>query len=207
MLHALSRALREEIRFDTAVIKGGIVGRIPDSTQCVRETNMLKIIALLVAVVFVAGPVMAVEVGEVAPSFSGLDEAGHEVEFPAVIDGKPTILFFWATWCPYCKAFMPYLEQIKNDYGNEINVVMINHKERGEGDAAAYIKALDFDVTAVLEGDSIGDAYGVDFIPGLMIAGADGRMAWKRKSTDLPAGRQVGEFWNMVVREQLDKML
>ena len=162
---------------------------------------------LLVMVIALAGPVMAVEVGEVAPAFTGLDEFGQEVSFPAVIDGKPTILLFWATWCPYCKAFMPYLEQIKKDYGDDINVVMINHFERGAGDPAAYIKSLDFKVTAVLDGDSIGDAYIVKFIPGLMIVGADGRMAWKRKSTDLPAGRQVGEFWNMVVREQLDGML
>lgn len=168
---------------------------------------MIKSIVLFIAVIGLAGPVMAVETGEMAPAFTGLDEFGNEVNFPAVIDGKPTILFFWATWCPYCKAFMPHLEQIKKDYGDEINVVMINHKERGAGDPVAYIKGLDFKVTAVLDGDSIGDAYTVDFIPGLMIASADGRMAWKRKSTDLPAGQKVGEFWNMVVREQLDKML
>ncbi len=168
---------------------------------------MLKPIVLVIAAISLSGPVMAVETGEIAPAFTGLDEFGNEVSFPAVIDGKPTILFFWATWCPYCKAFMPYLEQIQKDYGDDINVVMINHKERGEGDAVAYIKALNFKVTAVLDGDSIGDAYTVDFIPGLMIADADGRMAWKRESTDLPAGKKVGEFWNMVVREQLDKML
>ena len=85
-------------------------------------------------------------------------------------------------------------EQIQKDYGEDkINVVMINHKERGAGDPAAYIKSLDFPMIAVLEGDSIGDAYTVDFIPGLMIADVNGRIAWKRKSTDLPAGREVGD--------------
>ena len=169
---------------------------------------MYQRIALLAALFCVSGPVWAVEIGDVAPAFTGMDERGDEVSFPAVIDGKPTIMVFWATWCPYCKAFMPFLEQIQKDYGEDkINVVMINHKERGAGDPAAYIKSLDFNVTAVLEGDSIGDAYGVDFIPGLMIAGVDGNIAWKRKSTDLPAGRQVGEFWDMKVREQLDRML
>ena len=169
--------------------------------------SMRKSAAVIAAAVLISSPAMAVDVGEPAPAFKGLDEFGNTVEFPAVIDGKPTILFFWATWCPYCKAFMPYLETIKNDYGDQINVVMINHKERGAGDPAAYIKSLDFDVTAVLDGDAIGDTYIVDFIPGLMIASADGRMAWKREPTDLPANRQVGEFWDSVVREQLDSML
>jgi len=169
---------------------------------------MLQRFALIIALFSFSNLTLAVEVGEVAPAFVGVDEVGHDVSFPQLIDGKPTIMVFWATWCPYCKAFMPFLEQIQKDYGTEkINVVLINHKERGAGDPAAYTKTLNFEQISVMEGDSIGDAYSVDFIPGLMIVGADGRMAWKRKSTDLPAGRAVGEFWDAKVREQLDKML
>lgn len=169
---------------------------------------MLQRIALFIAIFSFSCLTFAVEIGDVAPPFEGMDEAGANVSFPAVIDGKPTIMVFWATWCPYCKAFMPFLEQIQKDYGtDQINVVLINHKERGAGDPVAYTNGLTFEQISVMEGDSIGDDYSVDFIPGLMIAGADGRIAWKRKSTDLPAGRQVGEFWDMKVREQLDKML
>lgn len=169
---------------------------------------MLQRIALFIALFSFSNLTFAVEIGAVAPPFEGVDEVGANVSFPALIDGKPSIMVFWATWCPYCKAFMPFLEQIQKDYGTDkINVVLINHKERGTGDPAAYTKTLNFEQISVMEGDSIGYAYSVNFIPGLMIADADGRIAWKRKPTDLPAGRQVGEFWNMKVREQLDKML
>jgi thiol-disulfide isomerase/thioredoxin len=169
---------------------------------------MLQRIALLTAVLCLSGTAMAVETGGIAPPFTGVDELGNEVVFPAVINGKPTIMLFWATWCPYCKAFMPYLEQIQKDYGEEkINVVLINHKERGAGDPVAYTKNLTFAVTSVMEGDAIGDEWEIDFIPGLMIAGVDGRIAWQRESTDLPAGKKVGEFWDMLVRQQLDEML
>ena len=168
---------------------------------------MTRLAALMSAFVFLAGPVIAVEVGDVAPAFTGLDEDGNEVRFPELIDGKPTVFLFWATWCPYCKAFVPYLEQIKRDYGDSINVVMINHKERDAGDPIAYMKALDFDATGVMDGDTIGDAYNVEFIPGLMIADVDGRVAWERQPTDLPPGQRIGEFWDQVVREQLDKLL
>jgi thiol-disulfide isomerase/thioredoxin len=170
--------------------------------------NMTQRFALLVALLCTSSMAMAVETGEVAPAFTGMDELGNEVVFPAVIDGKPTIMLFWATWCPYCKAFMPYLEQIQKDYGEEkINVILINHKERGEGDPVAYSKNLSFAATSVMNGDAIGDEWGIDFIPGLMIAGADGRIAWQRESTDLPPGQKVGEFWDILVREQLDEML
>lgn len=163
---------------------------------------------LTAATLLMSANAMAVGAGDEAPAWTGLDENGNEVSFPAVLDGKPTIMVFWATWCPYCKAFMPYLEQIQRDYGEEkINVLMVNHKERGEGDPVEYTNSLTFPVTSIMAGDNIGDAYAIDFIPGLLIIDPDGTVAWRRKSTDLPAGKAVGEFWDQRVREQLDSML
>ena len=169
---------------------------------------MLQRIVLLMILVSIGSPTFAVEAGDNAPAWAGSDYFDNEVEFPKATLGKPTIMIFWATWCPYCKAFMPYLSQIQKDYGVEkINVVAINHKERGVGDPAAYVKNLDFTAIAIKDGDSIGDAYSVDFIPGLMIVDSEGNIAWKRASTNLPAGRTVGELWDQQVREQLDLLL
>jgi hypothetical protein len=39
-----------------------------------------------------------------------------------------------------------------------------------------------------------------------MIVDGDGNMAWKRASTDLPAGKTVAELWDDQVREQLDNL-
>ena len=59
---------------------------------------------------------------------------------------------------------MPFLEDIQKDYGTDkINVVLINHMERGAGDPAAYTKTLNFEQVSVMEGGSIGDAYSVAF--------------------------------------------
>jgi thiol-disulfide isomerase/thioredoxin len=169
---------------------------------------MFRRIALVIVISFFTGSVFAVELGDTAPVWSGLDYSGNQVEFPADTNGRPTVMVFWATWCSYCKVFMPYLSQIQKDYGEDsINVVVINHKERGVGDPAAYAEALDFKVTAIKDGDYIGDAYSVDFIPGLMIIDDEGVVAWQRASTDLPAGRTVGELWDQQVREQLDQLL
>ena len=163
---------------------------------------------LILAVAPFAAQAVDIEPGEAAPAWTGMDFSGNEVSFPAVVDGKPTIIVFWATWCPYCKAFMPNLENIQKDYGTEkINVILINDKERGQGDPAAYSAGLDFDFIGVAEGDNIANDWGVRFIPGLMIVGSDGNLAWKRESTDLPPGKKVADFWEEQVREQLDRML
>jgi thiol-disulfide isomerase/thioredoxin len=150
----------------------------------------------------------AVEAGQAALSWAGTDFSGNEISFPAVIDGKPTVVIFWATWCPYCKAFMPYLGQIQKDYGEDkINILAINAKERGEGDPVAYVEMLGFPVIGVADGDGIAEIYSVRFIPGLMIADGDGNIAWKRASTELPPGKTVAELWDEQVREQLDLLL
>ena len=184
----------------------------------------------------------AVETGKPAPAWHGTDFSGETVDFPAVVAGKPSVMIFWATWCPYCNAFIPYLGQIQKDYGedqikpsvmifwatwcpycnafipylgqiqkdygeDQINIIAINAKERGIGDPAAYVADLDFTVIDVAEGDVIAEKYSVRFIPGLMIVDGNGDLAWKRASTELPAGKTVAELWDGQVREQLDLLL
>jgi len=169
---------------------------------------MLKRAALLIILFGLAIPTVAVETGAIAPAWIGVDYSGGEVDFPSVIDGKPTVVVFWATWCSYCKAFMPYLKGIQRDYGEQkINILVINAKERGAGDPAAYVDELGFPLIAVADGDEIADAYGIRFIPGLLIVDGQGDLAWQRASTDLPAGKTVAELWDQQVREQLDRLL
>jgi len=161
--------------------------------------------ACAVAVWMAAG---AVEQGDVAPHWSAVDFDGRTVEFPAVAEGKPAVVIFWATWCPYCKAFMPYLKQIQADYAADgVKVVAINAKEDGRGDPAAYIRGLGFTPVAVAEGDAIAEAYDIQYIPGLLIVDGKGMVAYRRPWTDLPAGQTVAELWDGQVRPALDGLV
>ncbi len=156
----------------------------------------------------VAGPLGAVEQGDAAPAWQAHDFAGHTVDFPAVARGKPTIVVFWATWCPYCRAFMPYLKSIQADYAQQgVQVVAINAKEDGRGDPQAYVQGLGFTPIAIADGDEIAKAYGIQYIPGLLIVDGKGTVAYRRPWTDLPAGRTVAELWDAQVRTALDGLV
>lgn len=158
---------------------------------------------------FSTGSAFAVEQGDAAPPFEALDFAGQRVEFPAVAGGKPAVVVFWATWCGYCKAFMPYLKNIAADYAQHgVKIVTINAKEDGRGgDPRAYVRGLGFSPVAVANGDRIAAAYGVQYIPGLMIVDGNGTVAYRRPWTDLPAGQTVAQLWDGQVRTALEALL
>jgi thiol-disulfide isomerase/thioredoxin len=168
---------------------------------------MNTLLALLFLAV-ISLPASAVDQGDVAPAWTGQDLlTGAEVTFPEILQGKPAILVFWATWCPYCKAFMPYAGEIAKDYADQgVKVISFNAKERGRGDPQAYISSLDFPQIPIATADAIAEQYDVKFIPGLMVVGGDGVIAYRRGWTDLPAGSKVAELWNGQVRAALDKL-
>lgn len=183
-------------------------------TKKLKPQAVLAVVAaatflLIGAVSNTIGAAERLDEGDIAPPWSGVDLiTGDNVEFPAVLDDRPALLLFWATWCPYCKAFMPYAEKIQADYGERgIQVVTFNHKERGVGDPAAYAKGLGFPMIAIAAADGIGDDYDVAFIPGLMVVDGDGKIVYRRKSTNLPAGQTVAEQWDGEVRAVLDELL
>lgn len=151
----------------------------------------------------------AVGPGDIAPPFTGTNLVdGKTVEFPALLQGKPAVVVFWATWCPYCKAFMPFAGDIQADYADAgVQIVTLNSKERGRGDPKAYVDSLDFPMFAIADADAIGEAYSINFIPGLLVVDGTGKVVYRRRSTNLPAGKTVSAQWADEVRQVLDKLV
>lgn len=55
---------------------------------------------------------------------------GEEVALSSLI-GKPIILNFWASWCGRCQSEMPDFQAAYEEYGDEIEFVMINLTDGG----------------------------------------------------------------------------
>ena len=171
--------------------------------------SQLRSLVLFLLVCLSCHSAQAVIPGETAPEWTGVDLAsGNQVEFPKLLDNKPAVLVFWATWCPYCKAFMPFAKQIQAEYADAgVQIVTFNAKERGRGDPKAYIGTLGFPLVAIADADPIAAQYNVNFIPGLMVVRGDGVITYRRRSTNLPAGKKVSEQWADEVRAALDALV
>jgi thiol-disulfide isomerase/thioredoxin len=59
------------------------------------------------------------------PDFKVYDMEGNAVTLYESF-GKPLVVNFWATWCPPCKAEMPYFDAIAKKYGDRIAVVAVH---------------------------------------------------------------------------------
>jgi cytochrome c biogenesis protein CcmG/thiol:disulfide interchange protein DsbE len=172
---------------------------------------MMRTVRVLVTALILAffSPVLAAEVvdaGMPAPEWEMSDSEGREIAFPAVTQGRPGILFFWASWCPYCHVVMPYLQGIVEDYAEHgLQVFAINFKD--DGDPVAYMEEHGYDFVVLPLGDLVADDYGVISSPGLLVVDGEGMVTYRRRPTRAPPGMAIAEVWDQQLREALDRIL
>lgn len=77
---------------------------------------------------------------EFIPDFSFPDRQGQEVTFTNV-DARIRIVNFWASWSPYSRDELPALVRIKQDYGDDIEVVALN-RDTNPNDGRAFFDSL-----------------------------------------------------------------
>lgn len=75
-------------------------------------------------------------------------DLGESMTLSSIADGKPLVINFWATWCPYCVEELPDFQRIYADYGDRVNFAFVDvadgRRERVE-DAAAWLVEQGFD--------------------------------------------------------------
>ena len=103
-----------------------------------------------------------------AIDFEVLDRNGNVVKLSDFY-GKPIVINFWATWCGPCQAELPDFEEVYNQYGEEVEFLMVNLTD-GHTDTVSSVekfvseKQYEFPVYFDTE-YSASDAYEVYSIP------------------------------------------
>ena len=147
-----------------------------------------------------------------------LSTADNEVvKLSEVARQQTTVLLFWATWCPYCKALMPHLQSIRLEYGDDVEILAISIFE--DGDPVGFIDKADYDFTLLLNGDKVADDYGVTGTPAVFVVDSELRMHFDLRKLPRTERPETGEppsnsrkaayrapFWAAEIRKSIDEV-
>jgi len=122
-----------------------------------------------------------VKAGTVAPDFKMKTPDGKSFRFSKFAKGKTVVLDFWASWCPDCRKDAPEVVRMYEKYRHHgIEFLGISM----DTDVEAWKKAIQkYDITYTQVSElkkfketDIAKAYGVNWIPSMVVIGPDGQV-------------------------------
>ena len=143
-----------------------------------------SVIALRLAVaglalgLLAAGPARAgVAVGDhvTLPEITLLDgrvlPAGH-------FDGKPVVIEYWASWCPFCARQNPYIQKLWTQaQGSGLEMLTVSI-DRVDKDAVEYLHKHHYTFPAAMETPALRAVLGkAKVVPNIYVIKADGQVA------------------------------
>ncbi len=122
------------------VTLGGATPRTVKATLAERPKNDQEIFRKLV--------------GSHFPSARGVGLDHKPVELPAA--GQPTVVYFWATWCPSCARTAPQLSALQQELGHDATIIALSPEDplevatyAAKHSDLAYTIATDADLASI----------------------------------------------------------
>ena len=115
--------------------------------------------------------------GGQAPNFALPTVDGEKKELASLVQQKPTLLVFWATWCPTCKEEIPTLNEWSKKYP-ALQILGINVQESRER-VKAFTKRQKMTYPILLdeEGETA-QRYGLVGIPASVLLAKGGQVIY-----------------------------
>jgi peroxiredoxin len=123
-----------------------------------------------------AGQIPAPQEGFLAPDFELETTTGETVKL-SDLRGQAVLVNLWATWCPPCRAEMPAIERIHNEYQDDGLVVLAVNMTYQDAfsDIAPFVEEYNLTFPILLDKtNSVGSAYQLRSLPSSFFIDRDG---------------------------------
>ena len=97
----------------------------PQKSETTNGTRIRNFLIALVAIVLSVVLFLALQTKTGATSLDTQAEEATPLEI-ALSNGKPTLMEFYANWCTSCQAMAKDLGELKQQYADSVNFVMLN---------------------------------------------------------------------------------
>jgi thiol-disulfide isomerase/thioredoxin len=111
--------------------------------------------------------------------------------------GEVILLNFWATWCPPCRAEMPSIQKLYDDYEDKMAIVLVSSEDPSI--ISNYLAENGYSIPSYVQLSSQSDAFPVSGIPATFLISKDGKVMVEKTGA---------ANWNSeAFREQLDRLI
>ena len=115
-----------------------------------------------------------------APALAARTLAGDFLDLQQMSGRGPVLLYFWATWCGYCRAVSPAIADLAGNY--QVISIALQSGDRARVQEYLDDKGLDFPTINDPDG-AISHTWGVRVTPTIVIVGSDGKVSWVTSGT------------------------
>lgn len=163
----------------------------------------MRRLLLLLTLLATAAGAAAVEPGQPAPAFTGAPlGAGTPLKLED-FRGRVVYLDFWASWCGPCRRSLPWMEQLRGEFGSAgFEVVAVNVDET-PADALRFLRR--FQVSYPIVGDArgaIAALYDVRDMPSSYLIDRDGVVREVHRGFSRSDARRLREAVAQLVAER-----
>jgi len=106
--------------------------------------------------------------GQTAGNWSLATPTGKTMTFYEDSADKPSVIIFWATWCPACRKVLPELADLQASLpAGSANFYALNIAE--DGDPVAYFAEHGYQFKLLLKADDVAKEYGMFGTPRVLV--------------------------------------
>lgn len=166
-------------------ISGELIAHTSDMKTNQRKYMYIAILFLGLAWIFVSadrsgtstsGLIPAPQQGFLAPDFELQTTTGETIKL-SDFRGQAVLVNLWATWCPPCRAEMPAIEKIHNEYKDDGLVVLAVNMtyQDTQSNIAPFVAEYGLTFPILLDpSGSVGTAYQLRSLPSSFFIDRDG---------------------------------